>query len=703
MQARNTTFQQIIFGPRQFLIPVFQRDYKWQEDNWQKLWDDILGAGSAGHFAGSIVHAPDTAYASIPTYLVIDGQQRLATLTVLCAALRDHISETSSQGNGAGPTAEQIDEYCLKNSLETGDFRYKLVLRRTDNDVLRSVVDGHPLDNETGAEMSLIDEAYQHFRDLLREGDIDPGTVYRGVMGLRLVEMTLDRNIDNPQNIFESMNSTGIDLSQSDLVRNYLLMGLEEAEQTRLYDQYWRKIEMLFLTHDSALDSFIRDYIALKRGDTKQARGDHIYEEFKRFRSSPFALVELEDQLQEMLRFAGYYARFKGFDRDSSLATSQALANVRYHGDTTAVLVMRLFDCHDKGTLRQEEFVAALEATESYLMRRAVARAQTRSYWDNFAGVAKQIEDSAPLDSLLFAYTQQRGTYAWPPDSDFRRSLEEGELYRTRVCWKLLSRLENHGSPEPSPTGTYSIEHIMPQTENLAPEWQEMLGDNWQEIHSLWLHRLGNLTLTAAANNSRISDRPFEKKKTIPGGFNESAVRLNAFVRQQSEWTEEKMKERGQLLANRALTVWKHPQPPRAYVEARHMKRVQERAERTDVSKIRMTVRAKNLFDPLHKEITNLDDGIQVVQERKSVCYYTPGAEFFLELLPQKYNIRLLLDADLSEIEAPAWLAKDGNDWKFIPNSTFNHPVGVVVDMWQSSWTDSVMQIIRQAYNLASD
>ena len=701
MDARNTTFQQFIYGAKQFLIPVFQRDYKWREDNWQKLWDDILGAGNAGHFAGSIVHAPDTAFSSIPTYLVIDGQQRLATLTLLCAALRDHIQAEGLQCNGAGPTAGQIEEYCLKNNLEAGDLRYKMMLRRTDNEILRSVVDGHPLDNGNGAEMSLIDEAYRHYRDLLREGDVNPGALYRGIMGLRLVEMTLDRNIDNPQSIFESMNSTGVDLSQGDLVRNYLLMGLEEEEQTRFYEQYWQKIESLFHNHDSALDSFIRDYIALKRGDTKQARGDQIYDDFKRFRSSPFAPTELEDQLREMLRFAGYYARFRGFDHDSPPAISQALANVRYHGDTAAVLIMRLFDCHDKDTLKRDEFVAALEATESYLMRRAVARSQTRSYWDNFANLARQIEGDAALESLFFAFTRQRGTYAFPTDSDFRRSLEEGELYRTRVCWNLLSRLENHGQREPSPTSSYSIEHIMPQNENLSPEWQGMMGQDWREIHGQWLHRLGNLTLTAY--NSRYSDRPFEEKQTITHGFNESPLRLNAYVRQQSEWNEEKMKERGRLLANQALSIWKYPQPTQAYVEARRAKRVQERAERTDVSRVPMTRRARNMFDPLHKEITNLDDGIQAVQERNSVCYYNSGSEFFLELLPRKNSLRLLLDVEISEIEAPAWLAKDGNDWKFIPNSTSNHPVGVVVDMWQLDWADSVMQIIRQAYNLASD
>ena len=701
MQAQNITFQQIISGPKQFLIPVFQRDYKWQEEQWQKLWNDIMGAGSAGHFAGSIVHAPDIAFSSIPTYLVIDGQQRLATLTVMCAALRDHIGETGWQGNGGGPTAGQIDEYCLKNSLEAGDRKYKLALRRTDDKILRSIVDGNPLGNACGADLSLVDEAYGHFREKLAEDGVDPGLVYRGIMGLRLVEMTLDRNIDNPQSIFESMNSTGVDLSQGDLVRNYLLMGIEEAEQTRLYEQYWQKIETLFRTHDSALDSFIRDYIALKRGDTRQARTDQIYEEFKRYRISESSPLDLEELLSEMLRFANYYASFRGFQSSLSAGISEPLANVRHHGDTTAVLIMRLFHCHDQGAMEERDFIEALSAIESYLMRRAVAGSQTRGYWGIFATLSKQVEDDAPLDSLKFALTRQRGGQSFPNDPDFRLSLEGRELYRMRACWNLLSRLENHGSREPSPTGTYSIEHIMPQNENLSAEWQAMLGNDWQEIHGRWLHKLGNLTLTAY--NSRYSDRSFELKKTISGGFNESAIRLNSYVRQQQIWNADTMRTHGQLLADRALEIWKYPQPSGEYVDERHDRRVRERANTTDVQNISMTERARNLFDPLHDKIASIDDGIQAVQERNSICYYTSESQFFLELLPQKYNLRLLLDVEISEIEAPGWLVRDGNDWKFIPNSTFNHPVGAVVDMWQPSWTNSVMEVVRQAYNLAAD
>ena len=702
MQAANTTLFNIISGSKQFVIPVFQRDYKWSEENWQQLWDDISGAAATGHFVGSIVHVLGSAMASLPTHLVIDGQQRLATLTVLCASLRDHIQDIGWSGDENSPTAEQIDADCIRNN-RSGEQRYKLVLRRTDNETLKAVVDGKLGHESNGEWPGLIDDAYQFFRGKLKDSNKDPGEIYRGITNLRLVEITLDRNVDNPQSVFESMNSTGVDLSQSDLVRNYLLMELDEPEQTRLYNEYWRRIEVLFRTHDSALDSFIRDYVALKKMAleqrvTKQARQDRIYEEFKLFRRSE-SEGKLEDLLHEMVRFAGYYARFRGFESEASEQVSRSLGNVRYHGDTTATLILRLYDCREQGKLSDSDFAVTLDIIESYLMRRAVAGSQTRSYWDVFAGFANRIDNQRPLDSLLLAMVRQQGTYSFPRDDDFRQSLQESNLYRLRVCKQLLSRLENARSKEPSPTGTYSIEHIMPQNDDLRPEWQEMLGENWTEIQSLWLHRLGNLTLTAY--NPRYSDRPFEEKKTIPGGFNQSAVRLNQFVKEQSTWTVDQMKKRGCILADSALEIWKRPQPDPEYVEKVRIQELRAREARTNVLSIAMSDRLHRVFNTLHQEINNIDDGIIAVQERNSACYYSRDHQFFLEVLPQRYGLKLLLDLEISEVDDPGGNAKDANDWKFIPLSTFRHPYGVVVDLWWD-WErriPSLMPMIRQAHD----
>ena len=363
---------------------------------------------------------------------------------------------------------------------------------------------------------------------------------------------------------------------------------------------------------------------------------------------------------------------------------------------------MRLYDCREDGRLSDGDFTAALDVVESYLMRRAVAGSQTRSYWDVFAGFANRIDNQRPLDSLILSMVRQQGTYSFPRDDAFRQSLQESNLYRLRVCKQLLSRLENAGSKEPSPTGTYSIEHVMPQNDDLSLEWQTMLGERWQEIHGVWLHRLGNLTLTAY--NARYSDRPFEEKKTIPGGFNEAAVRLSKFIRDKTAWTETEMKERGRLLADRAMEIWRLSKPDPEYAEEVRIRELRAREARTNVLNIPMPNRLHSVFTFLHKEITNMEDGIIAVQERNSACYYSRDHQFFLEVLPQRYGLKLLLDLDISEVDDPQGIAKDANDWKFIPLSTFRHPYGVVVDLWWDweSRIPSVIPMIRQAHDQSS-
>ena len=240
MEARNIPFWAFVDGTKQFIIPAFQRDYSWTTEQCQQMWDDIVCAGSndGDHFIGSFVYVAGNTAAGFSSWLVIDGQQRLTTLSLLLIALRDHIRKTG--WTGQEPSTQKIDAYFLKNEFELDDKRYKVVLRRHDDETLRSLVDGkNPLEIENRSE--LVVEAYCYFRKQLNHSDTDPELVYRGVRRLNIVDVTLHRPRDDPQRVFESLNSTGVDLTQSDLIRNYLLMGLPEPEQTRMYDDYWSK------------------------------------------------------------------------------------------------------------------------------------------------------------------------------------------------------------------------------------------------------------------------------------------------------------------------------------------------------------------------------------------------------------------------------------------------------------------------------
>ena len=341
---------------------------------------------------------------------------------------------------------------------------------------------------------------------------------------------------------------------------------------TRLACTYWGKVEQLFHKSGGALNSFLRDYVALETRATRQTRDDRVYEEFKKTFPSP-NLGELERRLNDLVVKAGHYATFMmGIHEKSPL--EEAMRNVRRLAVVPAILVTRLYGSHERGRLSGKDFIEALTLVESYILRRAVCGRQTRGYWTVFATLARQLDDESPLESLKARL--HMSYYGFPSDEEFRRALVEEDLYGRRILWHLLERLENAGTKEPSDTSEYSIEHVLPQNQNLASEWKTMLGSDWQEVQSIWLHRLGNLTLTAY--NSRYSDRSFQEKLTIAGGFKESAVRLNRFISERSRWTPAEIEERGQRLAERALEVWPSLKADKSSIDKAKADDLQQRA-----------------------------------------------------------------------------------------------------------------------------
>jgi uncharacterized protein with ParB-like and HNH nuclease domain/predicted transport protein len=693
MKAIDRPFTKIINGTTQFVIPVFQRDYSWTETQCEQLWKDLLlianDPTSRGHFMGSVVYVStgDTS-AGFTRWLLIDGQQRVTTLTLLLAALRDHILETKWKGTDDSPTATRIEAYFLKNVQEEGNRRHKLVLRRHDQETLRAILDSSELPPNRS---DRILENYEYFREQIASAD--PDDIYRGLDRLIVVDVTLDRGTDDPQLIFESLNSTGIDLSQSDLIRNYILMRLPEKQQTELYDSYWSKLESLFRGSEKTFDAFLRDYLAFKTKASKQEKADEIYQAFRRsFAALQESCGGLESLLAEMLRFGRYHAAFSiGTPLVAEL--SGDLARLRRLVDVPALLIMRLFDCHDRcKTLTAKQFREAIHAMESFVFRRAICGEQTRSYWQIFANLAYRIDEQNPLEDLRVGLARQRDAYRFPSDADFRQELLSRDIYSMRVCFYLLDALENHNQNEPSPTSTYSIEHIMPQNEKLPEKWQIMLGKEGKKIQATWLHRLGNLTLTGY--NSSYSDRPFEDKKTIPGGFNESSVRLNKFVREQLQWTPTEMEQRSKLLADRALEIWPALEVDSAAIEQAKQAELRELAERRDVAKVPMSAVARELFETLRPRIHEVDPAILELAESKSVSYHAPG--FFLEVLPRKHKLLLLLPLDHSEIQDPHGLSEDATEWKFLFYA--KHEGGVLLRIKVEQDIEHALPIIRQAY-----
>ena len=381
MQAVKQSFTQIIDGRKQFIIPVFQRDYSWSTEQCHQMWTAITRNLQHGgrHFMGAFVYVEGEATTGFSTWLVIDGQQRLTTLTLLLAALRDHIAENGPTVDLKTDTINLIDAQFLKNANDKGDSNYKLALRRADNATLRAILNGTT--SVTVDEPShLIMEAYHCFKDLLKSSAYSPSQVYEAIFSVDFVDVKLDR-ADNPQLVFESLNSTGVDLNPSDLVRNYLLMGLPEADQTRLYDGYWSKLESDFRKAGTLPDSFLRDYVALRTRSTTQTREDQVYDAFKHF----WPATDTEStvrQLADMVNFARYYVSFlrPSVMQPASLIESMTQIRSGGVGSTHALLIMRLYDCYERGLLSEVDFGQSLDLIKSYLLRRAVLSLQTRDY-----------------------------------------------------------------------------------------------------------------------------------------------------------------------------------------------------------------------------------------------------------------------------------------------------------------------------------
>lgn len=696
MKAIDRPYPKIINGASQFVIPVFQRDYSWSEENCRQLWKDILeiaaDPGDRGHFIGSVVYvATGDSAAGFTRWLLIDGQQRVTTLTLLLTALRDHIREAGWKGSENGPTAKRIEAYFLRNLQEEGDREIKLRLRRHDDATLQALVNGQELPADPSPR---IRDNYELFRELLQEED--PETVYMGVNRLVVVDVTLERGIDDPQLIFESLNSTGVDLSPSDLIRNFILMRLPEKDQTRLYDAYWSKIEALFRGSERIFDNFIRDFLALRSKAAKLERSDRVYIGFRR----EFATIgadpqALEDLLAELHRRARHYAAFAVRSGDDELG--RAFASLRRLGDVPAITVMRLYEAHEiAGTLSRAEFLEAIRLLESYLLRRAVIGAQTRGYGLEFAKIAYRIDDAKPLASLKAAMARMPASYAFPEDAEFEKALLEADIYHKRVCFHLLEALENRGSKEISDTSTYSIEHVLPQNEKLPEAWRSMLGPDWQNIQQTWLHRLGNLTLTGY--NSRYSDRPFDEKKTIEGGFAESSVRLNQDIRDASQWTKAEIERRGQRLARRALSIWPRLEANPALIREMEIADKKARARRRGVEQVAMTAEASALFALLRARIVDAFPDVIEMAESKSVSYHDP--EFFLEVIPRKRSIGLLIALDFNEVDGDDGFAQDTADYSFVVNAS--HQGGVLVVLHGEAEIERALLLINQARELVA-
>jgi uncharacterized protein with ParB-like and HNH nuclease domain/predicted transport protein len=653
MKATEAKMLEFLKKSPQFVIPIYQRTYSWTERECRQLWEDVLRTGRddavTAHFVGSIVYVEKGLYhvTSQSPLLVIDGQQRLTTVTLLLEALARVLGEHEPI---EGFSAKKLRSYYLLNPLEDGERYYKLVLSQTDKTSLMALLQQQPRPREASVRIEANFALFQGWVAAVKD---DLESLCKGLAKLVIVDIALNRDQDNPQLIFESLNSTGRELSQADLIRNFILMGLEPQLQTRLYEHYWRPMEVHFGQEAYAqhFDSFMRHYLTVKTGEIPNVR--EVYEAFKQYARSP-KVASVEALVADIRAFAGYYCAIAlGTEPDADLeAVFHDLRELRV--DVAHPFLLELY--HDYATqgLEKTELLHAVRLVESYVFRRAVCGIPTNSLNKTFATFTRGLKKDRYLESLHAHFLLLPSYRRFPSDEEFMRDVQTRDLYnfRSRSYW--LRRLENHGRKERVPVNEYTIEHILPQNESLSDAWQADLGPEWGRIQQTWLHTLGNLTLTGY--NAEYSDRPFAQKRDMSGGFRESPLRLNEGLGMLTHWNEEAIYQRAARLARQAVGVWSAPALDAAVLDAYQPKEVPG-SYTIDDHPYLATGLVREIFEAFRKQVQALDP---CVTEEFLKLYVAYKAETnFVDVVPQAKRLRLSLNMAFPELRDPKGLCKD--------------------------------------------
>ncbi len=667
MKATEAKLLEFMKKSPQFVIPIYQRTYSWTERECRQLWDDIIRTGENeeinAHFVGSIVYIEKGLYSitSQSPLLVIDGQQRLTTLSLLIAALANKLDQLpqGKQELIEGFSPRKLRNYYLVNPEEEGDRHFKLILSNTDRESLIAVVSG----NEMPKNHSIrIMKNYERFQEWIEGYASNLEVLCKGIAKLIVVDIALSRDQDNPQLIFESMNSTGKELTQADLIRNYILMGLEIKKQTSLYENYWRPMEMDFgqEAYSSDFDSFMRHYLTVKTG--RIPRISEVYDAFKEYSMTMRSKgIDIGNIVEDIRRFSRFYcAMTLNQENDKELRVAfNDLKELKV--DVAYPMLLEVYDDYQSGLLTKEDFVNVIRLVEAYVFRRNICSIPTNSLNKTFATFVKTVDRTNYLESVKAQFILLPSYRRFPNDIEFVKELKTRDLYNIprRSYW--LRRLENFNRKERVEVDQYTIEHIMPQNLNLSEEWKQELGPEWKRIHETWLHTLGNLTLTGY--NSEYSDRSFVEKRDMENGFKDSPIKMNQTLRNIDVWNEGAITERAKALSDIAVKVWESPKLANDVLDG-YRPTIKDKNGYTiddypflSPKSTSYVERMRNLFEALRKEVLAMDP---VVVEEHLKLYIAFKAETnFLDVVPQSKRLRLSLNMPFSEISDPRGICEN--------------------------------------------
>lgn len=652
MKAEATTLLKFFKDNQnnQFVIPIYQRVYSWEKEQCEQLWDDIIKIGGNdkmnGHFIGSILYVRNGITHSDPL-LIIDGQQRLTTITLLCIALRNHSSDEVKILEKF--SCKEIENRYLINSNKNGDKKFRLILSKSDKDTLLSLIDKN---KRKPSEPSVkIVENFKLFEKWISENTDKLETIFKGLEKLMIVYIALDKEKDDPQLIFESMNSKGIELTQTDLIRNYIIMETEtEEKQKDFYNGYWRAMEEDFKQNKTLFDRFVRHYLTIKTGEIPNIK--KVYGAFKDYQQKEG--IEIEDLLKDLQKYCGYFCQI-AFKKEADKDLNKALSFlVDLEMDVVYPLLLKLYSDYSDGVLSKQDFIPIIALTESYLCRRAVCGLESSGLNKIFAFFTKKINN---LESMKVHFLSlEKTTGKFPKDSEFRDSFITIDFYKLKKIKKIkyfLERLENFDTKEPVDTQKCTTEHIMPQT--LTEEWERDLGENFQAIHDKYLHTIGNLTLTGY--NEKYSNNSFQEKRDMEKGFKQSSLKLNQSLKDLESFGEKEIEKRANDLADWALKIWTYPILDAETLEKYKPKKEKKEKKAYDLSSYKFSPNSRELFDILRKEIKALDERITEKFNQEYISYMFD--KNFVDIVVQTKDLKLYLNMPFNELQDEKNLARD--------------------------------------------
>lgn len=548
-----------------FAIPVYQRNYDWTLTQCKQLLHDIIETGkndkTNAHFIGSIVYVHDDVYSNtgLTELTIIDGQQRLTTITLIYIALYR--------------LAKQLDNQMLVNRIhktylinEFAPEAEKLKLKPTENnkEALRHILNSN--DGEEFKGYSKIIENFEYFRSAITAENFE--TIQRGLSKLIFVDIALDRQKDNPQRIFESLNSTGLELSQADLIRNYILMGLSRTNQEKIYKSYWEVIEKNAkdeTLNKTRVSEFIRDYLTLKNKEIPN-KGD-VYLTFKA--NYPTTIVdELEEILSELKSLSKFYNKLVNPKNEADREIRQQLEYIsKLEINVAFPFLMKVYEDYSNRLIDKSIFISVLSLVQSFTFRRFILGLPTNALNKIFMTLYDKVEQENYLVSIQKSLLQRSGVQRFPRNTETINALKEKDVYNIKPKNRtyLLERIENFQNTEPviiEGNSDITIEHIFPQ--NPDPKWKIELGaEEYNFIKENYLNTIGNLTLSG--NNGKLGNKPFADKQVmnIDGkeqGYKFSRLWLNRDLKEKTKWDKEEIEIRANQIAERFLKIWEIPE-----------------------------------------------------------------------------------------------------------------------------------------------